>query len=153
MSRVNFTLVRPSYTPDANPETIMQILAGTNHRVVIAGADISLQGTTPSNAPVIFDFLVQTTAGTAGSGATTVAEVLQDRGQDEDPELTITCYDGSGAAEPTASSVIAEFSIHEQGTFPWRPEKPIIVKTAERVGLRYKRATFVAVSVTLYCEE
>ena len=153
MGRVNFTMVRPSYTPDANPETLFQLLAASDHRCLITGADVSLQGTTPSAAPVVFDFLIQSTAGTAGSGATSLAGVLQDRGIDEGIEATFTAYDGSGEAEPGASTVIHEFSVHEQGTFQWRPDKPIIVKTIERVGMRYKRAAFVPVSVTLYCEE
>ncbi len=55
--------------------------------------------------------------------------------------------------EPTLGSQIMEISIHQQGTFPWRPPFPIMVAGGERVGLRYRSGTFVNVSFTVYLTE
>lgn len=157
--RVQFTLVRPSFTPGDNPETIVQLLAAANHRCEIVAMDLSLQGTVPANAPVVFDFVTQSDAGTPGSGAydftvaTGAPPQKTDRGIDEVIQTTFTAFDGSGPTEPTLGAQLCEFSLHEQAYTHWRPPFPLVAKGSERIGLRFKRATFVPVSVTLYCEE
>jgi len=151
--RLQFTLVR-SRTPARNPETLFQLIAAANHRVTILGADVSLQGSTPGTAPVVFQFLIQTDAGTPGTSPTTLTPQKNDRGYDETIQTTFSAFDGTGSpANPAGTTKIAEFSLHEQGLFPWRPPFPFVVKGGERIGLNYARASFVPVSVTLYCEE
>jgi len=160
MQRVEFMLVR-SRTPKSNPETLFQLVAAANHRVTILGADISLQGNTPANAPVVFQWFIQTDAGVFGTDPTTLTPQKNDRGYDEAIQTTFNAYDGESggppatpdATEPTGTTKIAEFSIHEQGIFPWTPRFSFVVKGGERVGFKYARATFVPVSVTLYCTE
>ena len=159
--RVEFTLVRSARgagtdngRPNANPETLLQLIAASNHRCNVLGADVSLQGTDPSAAPVMFQFLVQDDAGTPGGGATALVGVKNDRGYDETIQTTFAAFDVAASAEPGDSGVVvAEFSVHEQGTFQWRPPMALTVKTAERLGFTWNRATYVDVSVTLYCEE
>lgn len=151
--RVQFTLVR-SRTASANPETLFQLLAGTNHRCTIIGMDIGLQGIVPAAAPVVFDFIVQADAGTPGAGATTLTPQKNDRGIDETIVTSFTCFDDIGTSvEPTPGVSLCEFSLHEQGYTHWRPPFPFVAKTAERIGFRYKRDADCAVSLTLYCEE
>lgn len=150
--RVYYTLVR-SRTPVVNPETLFQLVAASNHRIEVLGMDISCQGNTPANAPPVFDLLTQSDAGNSGTSPTTLTPQLVDRGQDETIQGAAAAYDGSSPTEPTPGVRIWEESIHEQGTLQWRPPRPFVVKGGERIGLRYKRATFVAVSVTIYCEE
>jgi len=133
-------------TPTANPQTLFQVLAPTNQAVKILGADVALQGSTPATSPVLFDWVIQTTAGTAS----TATGQLEDRGGDDSIRATLLT---DFTSEPTAGSIIIEFGIHQQGTAFWRPPMPLKVKGAERLGLRYKSGTFVPVILTVYLEE
>lgn len=136
-----------SRTPTVNPETLFQILAPSNHKVAILGADISCRGSTPATTPIMFDWLIQTSAGTA----TALTGQLNDRGADETIQSTLQ---KTFTSEPTAGNSLIQFSLHQQGTFPWRPlNGPILVKGGERVGLRYNSGTFVPVLVTVYLQE
>lgn len=139
-------------TPDngATPlRTLFQVVAPANHRVTIYGADISLGGADPSTAPVLFDWLTQTSAPEPSDD--TMAPQYQDRGIDETKLATlIKTFTGDEPADPIT---LIYFTIHQQGTYLWRPVFPIVVKGGERVGLRYNSATFVAVTFTVYIEE
>lgn len=139
-----------SLTPDngATPlRTLFQVLAPANHRVTIYGADISLGGADPSTAPVLFDWLIQTSAGTSAG----LTPQYQDRGIVETKLATLLkTFTG---AEPTGPTTLIYFTCHQQGTYLWRPMFPIVVGGGERVGLRYNSATFVAVTFTVFIEE
>lgn len=134
------------HTPNANPRTLFQVLAPANQRITIHGGDFGLGGSDPSTAPVLFDWLLQTTAGTASA----LTPQYQDRGI---AETKLATLQKDFTAEPTASSILIYFTIHQQGTYLWRPVFPIVVGGGERVGLRYNSATFVAVTFTLFIEE
>lgn len=133
-------------TPNNNPRTLLQISAPTNQRVRIVGAEIGLGGSTPASPAVLFDWCIQNTAGTS-SAAT---PQYQDRGIDETRLATLA---KDFTTEPTLVATLIGFPIHQQGTYPWRPPFPIIVKGAERVGLRYRSGNFVPVTFTVYIEE
>lgn len=136
-------------TPTANPQTLFQLLAPSNHRVMIWAWDISFSGSTPATAPVPYDWAIQTTAGSASA----LTPQYQDRGIDETKLATLQ---KTFTAEPTFSATLIEQSLHQQATELWRPptiEFPIIVKGGERVGLRYKSGTFVPVTLVIYVEE
>ncbi len=142
---MKYTLI-DTVTPTANPQTLFQVLAPTNQNVRIHGVDLTLQGSTPASAPIPFDWLIQTTAGT---GSTATAQ-KQDRGQDDSIRAGLQT---DFTSEPTAASVLIVFSVHQQASAFWRPPFPIIAKGSERLALRYKSATFVPLSFTVYLEE
>jgi hypothetical protein len=135
-----------THLPNVNPRTLFQIRPPNNQRVKLWGIDLGLQGSTPATAPVPFDILLQTTAGTA----TALTGQTRDRGTDESIQADMW---KDFSAEPTASTILIEFSVHQQGLFPWRPPFPVIVKGGERVGFRYKSGTFVTVSFTVHLSE
>lgn len=127
--------------------TLVQVVAPANQRVTIYGADIALGGADPSTAPVLFDWLTQTSAGTSAG----LTPQYQDRGIAEAKLATLLkTFTGAEPADPVT---LIYFTIHQQGTYLWRPPFPIVVGGGERVGLRYNSATFVAVTFTLYIEE
>lgn len=141
------------HTPDANPRTLFQVLAPANQRITIYGGEFGLGGADPSTVPVLFDWVLQTTAGTASA----LTPQYQDRGI---AETKLATLQKDFTAEPTLSTVTDAagdiyiyFTIHQQGTYLWRPPFPIVVGGGERVGLRYRSATFVAVTFTLFIEE
>jgi len=143
----------PTANPD--PQTLIQCLAATDHRVIIYGADIGIAGSDPSTNPMTLSWLVQTTAGTNG---TSVTPTLHDRGYNESLESTFTHFNASTATEPTAGDVLITFALHRQGTAPWVPPDPLVVTTTERVGLRLHGVDAVQgnnpyIYLTLYCSE
>lgn len=133
-------------TPIVNPQTLFQVSVPTGQRVRITGADITLQGSTPASTPIPFEWLIQTSAGTASS----LTPQKEDRGADETIQATLL---KTFTQEPTAGAVLIQFSLHQQASGLWRPPRPMIVKGGERVGLRYSSGTFVPVSFTIYLEE
>jgi len=138
--------VTETKTPTSNPQTLIQVLAPTNTRVRILGAEIGLRGSTPATTPIAFDWVIQTSAGTS----TAITGQKRDRGCDESIRATILT---DFSAEPTGTTQVVTFSMHQQAMYPWRPRIPILVKGGERVGLRYRSATYVETVLTLYVEE
>ncbi len=137
-------------TPNRSPHTLFQAYAPTNQRVEIFGADVTLQGSTPASQPALFDWVIQTSAGTS-----TAADArLRDRGADETVQATLLKTFIN--TEPSGTTVISHFSVHQQGTFQWRPPihwGALLVKGGERVGLRYNTSVFVDVVLTVYLQE
>lgn len=142
---MKYTLV-DTVTPTANPQTLFQVLAPANQNVRILGVDLTPQGSTPASVPIPFDWIIQTTAGT---GSTATAQ-KQDRGQDDSIRATLQT---DFTSEPTASSVLIVFSLHQQSSGFWRPPFPLVAKGGERLGFRYKSAIYVPLSFTVYLEE
>lgn len=147
--RIDFYL-SVSVTPGVNPETLIQIEAAANHRIEVLGMDIGLGGSTPATTPIPLDWIIQSDGGT---NPTALTAQKADRGYDEAIQGTFKGYDGGTATEPASGATLCALSLHQQGSLPWRPPFPLVAKGAERIGLRYKSATFVAVNLTLYCRQ
>lgn len=135
-----------SVTPTVNPQTLFQVSVPSGQKVAINGADISLQGSTPASTPIPLEWLIQTSAGNSSK----LTAQKQDRGADETVQATLL---KSFTSEPSGTTVLVSFSLHQQSTGLWRPPTPMIVKGGERVGLRWTSGTFLPVSVTVYLEE
>lgn len=131
--------------------TILQILFGTNHPGLIKswrmfGDSVDLDAT-----PIPGEWLVQTTAGTGGTGST---EALWDRGISHTIQLS-GLEDISGG-EPTASTVLWPFQfIPSSGIAEtFAPGDELVGNTAERLGLRLLTpAAAVNVNGAVLCEE
>lgn len=150
--------VATTHTPTrADPQTLVQVLAASHHRVVVLGMEIGFQGDSPATVGFTLDWSIQTTAGTNG---TAITPQKKDRGYDETIQGTFLEYQTSGSAgEPTTGAVLASVSLHRQANMPWILPFPIIVNGGgggERVGLRLSGHTTgntIPVTVTLYMEE
>lgn len=146
MSRFNFTY-EVTHTPNANPRTLCQIVTPTNQRVFLAFIDVQPGGSTGATAPIPFDMLLQTTAGT-GSGGSFVKSLPQAA------ETIQTTVLDTFTAEPTASDIVDSFALHQQGHQTWIPSGGgIIIPGNSRLGIRYKSSTFVEVTLRLHLEE
>ncbi len=146
MSALRFNL-RVDRTPDGNPETLFQFLAASNHRALLLGIEIMPQGVTAGVAPVLFDVVTQTDAGTASSG--TFVKDLPAASETIQASCQVTF-----TAEPTLGSIIHEFSLHQQGSRLWTPPGgPMIIPGSQRIGFRYKSGSFVNCGVFAYFEE
>src|SRR5258708_26872006 len=110
MANLDFTVVTPaggvSLAADANPHTVLQILAPANQRVRVRRVEIGFKGTTVTNSPLQVRILRQSTAGTGGTSnapvnTNAVAETIQS-----------SALRGVFSAEPTAGNVLLPDTTH-----------------------------------------
>jgi hypothetical protein len=148
--------VATTHTPArADPQTLVQIAAASDHRAVVLGMEVGFQGDSPATVGFTLQWLVQTNAGANG---TAITPQKKDRGYDEAIQASFLEYqtDATPATEPTAGAVLASVSLHRQANMPWTLPFPIIVLGGERVGLRllgHTGSNTIPVTVTLYMEE
>jgi len=135
-------------TPSHDPETLIQIVAAANHRVIIHSIELYGQGNTPASANDNFYLAIQTTAGTASALTLNkmdpnYAETLQTTAQ-----KTVT-------VEPTTGINVWQGAMHEQGTLirPFAPEHRIIITGGTKMGLICSMTGYFAVDVYILCEE
>lgn len=146
MAALKFSL-SIDHTPNANPRTLFQVVAPASQRLLLLGIELMPLGATAATAPIPFDVVRQTTAGTASSlsavkTAPDAAESVQATAQQ-----TFT-------AEPTLGESKFQFSLHQQGSRLWTPPSgAIVIAGGERWGLRYLSSTFVQVKVQAFFEE
>lgn len=127
------------------PQTAMQLLAAANHKVKITEIGVSAQGVSNTDAPLNFQLLVQTTAGTCSAST----EVLLDA--DAGVVIQTTAIEDC-SVEPTPGNIIHRWFIHPQAGMVWVPPpgtEPII-DTIERTGLRILDTPTTAVDVNVY---
>lgn len=150
MAGVRFNAVKVAEELVASTtETIVQVVAATNHPLTILGWSISFAGGEPGDDMIRCELLRQTTAGT--SSALTVVKVDETNGTTVD---ATALHDFT--AEPTPGDILDPQNVHTLGGFyiyvPW----PGIatVGAGNRAGVRViTPATNPAVTATIYCEE
>lgn len=114
-------------------ETVLQILAGTNHPFELYFFSIYGDSTSLNAVPIPTEWLIQTSAGTSG---TAVTEALKDGGITHTIQLS---GNTNFSAEPTDSSGILwpfQFAPSSGFLYTWPQGDEIIVNTAARIGLR-----------------
>lgn len=111
-------------------ETVLQLVAATNHRVKIIGWGVSFKGTKTQDEPIKVVLKRQTTAGTSSAGTVvkvddSLAETMQSTSR-----ITFT-------AEPTAGDELEAKNVHPQGWYEkFYPEgKEVIVGGGDRIGI------------------
>lgn len=132
----------------ATVKTLQQILAASNHRVLVTAISVSFNGTTPTNTPVLVEVLVQSTAGTG----TTNNPVKKNAGDDE--TLAVTGLKAH-TAEPTAGNILFSDYVHPQAGKPFVIpfDGPLVVVGGQRLGVRATAPDAVSAAVTIQGEE
>lgn len=130
--------------------TLLQLIAASNHKVLVDYISIAFAGISNTAAPIQVDILKQTTAGT-GSG-TTNSTIVKDGDWDETVQTTrLDTFSG----EPTASDVLYTLYVHPQGgleiTLP--RGKEIQIPGGGRLGVRVTAGASVNAIVTIGGEE
>lgn len=148
MAGVLFQAISPEITLSTSPKTVLQICAGTNHRVVVTEVSISFKGTSATAAPILVEVLRQTTAGTISSIAPT-------KGNSSDDESLVVTVGHTATAEPTASDVLLAEEIHPQTGYTWQAPfgGAIPVPGGGRLGIRATAAATVTVLARIRGEE
>ena len=134
MARVFGTLTAASAVACAAGvgKTVLQAVAGSNHRAVICSWGVSFDGVSGVATPVLVETIRQTDAGT-GTGVTPV------KVNPTDDETIVTQGIANCSGEPAGTSVISKVLVHPQGgyqeTFPFGQEIGI-TGAALRFGIR-----------------
>jgi hypothetical protein len=127
--------------------TLLQVIAPSNHRVLVHRLEISFNGVTAADPPALLELLIQTTAGTMSA----LTPVPDDATYDETIQSTAQ---HTATSEPTASTIKwAGYSHTQNGLIipgPW------VIPGGTRLGLRYTTGTITGTVTTaplLRCEE
>ena len=132
----------------SGPITAWQAKAPANQRIIVKQITVSMNGVTAAEAPVLFDIVVQTTAGTMTS-LTPVKKF------GSDPETIQSTYQHTATVEPTTTDVKWREYYHEM-TGGVMALKNINVPGGGYLGVRSTSGTLtgtVKVSVAAEIEE
>lgn len=129
--------------------TLLQVIAPTNHRVLIWQSEFPFNGITAADPPVLLEWLIQSTAGTM----TALTPIPYDATYDE---TVLTTAQHTATAEPTAGNIKWSEYVHTQTGLILPHTKPIVVPGGTRLGVRYTSGTVtgtVKCAPVLLCEE
>lgn len=140
----------------ATPKTALQIIAPATNKVKVGGVgppdakrwlEISFDGTSATDAPVLVQVMRQTTV--IGGSPVTVTPVKHLNGADG--AVQTTAKKSAGGSEPTSSDVYWSGHLHPQG----RHIIPVqfVIEQSDRLGVVCTAATTPNVTVTAPCEE
>lgn len=140
MAGVRFTARTDPIATGTSAKTLLQIIAASNHGVLIDEVSISFAGTSNTAAPIRVDVLRQTTAGTMTSSASTIK-----KDPDDSDETLQTTVADSASAEPTASDILMTEYVHPQTGYTWQAPfgRTIKIGGGDRLGIRVTAAADV----------
>lgn len=133
--------------PEGSTETVLQLLAGNNHRFKITGYSVTVAGTAPID--LTMQVVRQSDAGTAATSTGLIAKL------DSDAAGTIqtTGYTTFSSTEPTTSAILQYKKLNGgyEKYFPMGQE--IIVPEDGRIGITCLSVTAATVAAEFYFEE
>lgn len=148
MAGVRGKLVTPEIATGTVAKTLLQLIAASNHRVILKSFSISFKGVTTTDPPVFVRLLRQTTAGTGTSNPPVKAN-------SSDDETLQTTGTRAMSAEPTAGDVLWSGEVHPQNAhkefYQWGEED--IVPGGGRVGIEVTSSVSVSAVCVISFEE
>lgn len=152
MSGNRFKIRTNPIATGVSAKTILQIVAASNHGVLIDEINISFQGTSNTAAPIRVDVLRQSTAGTMTAGGTN-STIVKD--PDDSDETLQTTINDTATAEPTAGDIINTFYVHPQTGYVWQAPFGRLIKIGggDRLGIRCTAGADVNCTITVTGEE
>lgn len=148
MAGVRFKGTKSGISTGTSAKTLIQIVAASNHGVLIDEWSISFQGTSNSASPIRVRVLRQTTAGTMSS-----LTLVKD--PDDTDETLQTSAQHTAMAEPTASDVLFEEYVHPQAGYTWQAPFGRVIKIGggDRLGIEVLAGADVSATVRVCGEE
>jgi hypothetical protein len=130
MSAVRFKANTAQVATGTSAKTILQLVAASNHGVVVDEWSISFEGTSNTATPIQVRVLRQTTAGTM-SALTLVKD------PDDTDETLQTTAQHTATAEPTAGDVLFIELVHPQTGYTWQAPfgRHVKVGGGDRLGV------------------
>ena len=129
--------------------TLLQLVAASNHRVLVREWHIAFEGITATDAPIQVRVLRQTTAGTAS------ALTLVKADDSDDETLQTTAQHSFTSTEPTSGDVLFNRLVHPQSGFSiiLPPGRELVMKGGSRLAFEVTAAVAVDATVTVEFEE
>jgi hypothetical protein len=153
MSGVRFKARTGEISTGTSLKTILQVVAASNHGVLIEEINISFQGTSNTATPILVNVYRQSTAGTMGSSTSTITKDPDDT----DETLQTTVQDGGSgySAEPTAGAILKTVYVHPQTGWDWqsRIRGEIKIGGGDRLGIVVTAGASVNCVVSVTGEE
>lgn len=148
MAGVPVSAVCAEVATTTSAKTLVQVVAASNHRILVRRIHASFKGVVTTDAPILVEVLRQTTAGT--SSALTPVKL-----NSSDDETLQTTAREAVTVEPTASDILLRREVHPQGGFDWvaRFGEEIVVPGGARLGLRVTAGVSVSAVAGFEVEE
>ena len=137
-------------TTGAGPLTWVQLIAASSHRVLLHQMDVSFNGITAADPPVLLELRVQTTAGSGGSSLTLVKD------NPSDDETLQTTALNTITSTPTSTDIRWQDYVHTQTGIILPFPRPIFIPGGTRLGLQWTTGTVtgtVKAAIVMRCEE
>jgi hypothetical protein len=150
MSGVRFKIRTDPIATGTSAKTLLQIVAASNHAVLVRSVSVSFQGTSNTAAPIQVDLVRQTDAGTTTTSASTIK-----KDPDDSAESLQTTVRDSASAEPTTTDVLFSTYVHPQTGYDvyFPRDQEIKIGGGDRLGVRVTAAASVNAIVTAGGEE
>jgi len=129
-------------------KTILQLVAASNHRVLVKEFSVSFDGVDNTAEPILVQLLIQSDAGTMSS------LTPQKLNQGDDETLQTTAQH-TATAEPTGTTEIMGEQVHPQGGYTWQAPYggEIVINGGDRLGLVTTAAVDVNAKARFVFEE
>jgi hypothetical protein len=148
MAGNRFKATKAAITTGTSKITLIQVIAASNHKVLIDEISISFNGTSNTAAPILVEIARQSTAGTMSS-------LTGVKDPDDWDETLQTTFQHTATAEPTESAVIMSEYVHPQTGYTWQAPfgRAIAVGGGDRLGVAVTAGASVSASVRVAGEE
>lgn len=132
----------------ATAETILQLVAAANHRVVLSGYNMNGLGTSNTESPGEWELQRQTSAGTSSAGTVT-------KDDDSIADTLLTTALELFTVEPTLGDFLRSHTVHPQTSLNIKEQfsREKIIGGGDRMGLRAEYVEAQSVSVSMDFEE
>ena len=148
MAGVGFRAITGEVATGTSAKTIAQVVAASNHAILIDEIGVSFDGTSNTDAPILVEIVHQSSAGTMTSLTLT-------KEPDDSDETLQTTGQHTATAEPTTGNTIYAWNVHPQTGIHWQAPygKQIKIGGGDRLGVRVTAGTSVNCVVTICGEE
>jgi hypothetical protein len=148
MAGTPFKAVTGEIATGTSAKTLLQIVAASNHGVLVKEWSISFKGTSNTASPIRVRVLRQTTAGTM-SALTPVKD------PDDTDETLQTTAQHTATAEPTSGDVLFTELVHPQTGYTWQAPFGGAIKIGggDRLGIEVLAGADVNAVARASCEE
>jgi hypothetical protein len=140
--------VKSAVSTGTSAKTLIQLIAAANHAFAILFVEIGFAGTSNTAAPILFEILRQTTAGTMSA----LTLVKQD---DSVADSFDTTAQHTSTSEPTAGDILFAKYVHPQTSVLIQENEltEVIVGESDRIGFRVTAGADVNAAITVGFEE
>lgn len=148
MAGVRGSAVTAGISTGTSAKTLLQLVAPSNHRVLLREFWIAFSGTSTTADPITVDLLRQTDAGTMSS-------LTPKKLNNSDDETLQATAQHTATSEPSAGDILWTLEVHPQDRHvqPMPLDAPIVIPGGGRIAIRVTAAADVTAVAGMFFEE